>query len=108
MDYKQKEILQKFSTQKVDLGVIDDLKKEFNKINKAKSEIEREANIIDKSIFEFRDVLNNYETTKYIKLLSNYQKLAKELGVSVDTKYQKAFDEYLQEKNKQSNNILKI
>ena len=107
MDYKQKEILQKFSALKVELGIIDDLKKEFNKINKAKSEIEKEANIIDKAVFGFRDVLNNYETTKYISLLGKYQKAAKELGVSVDTKYQKAFDEYLQEKNKQADRILR-
>ena len=107
MDYKQKEILQKFAAQKVDLGIIDDLKKEFFKINEAKEEIVKEANIIDKAIFGFRDVLNNYQTTKYISLLEKYSKAAKELGVSVDTKYQKAFDEYLQEKNKQADRILK-
>jgi hypothetical protein len=100
-------IFTKLAKEKVELGLIDDLKKEFAKINKAKNEIEREANIIDKAIFGFRDVLNNYQTTKYISLLGKYQKAAKELGVSVDTKYQKAFDEYLQEKNKQADRILK-
>ena len=104
---KIEELKQLFSTEKVELGIIDDLKKEFSKINKAKEEITKEANRIDKAIFEFRDVLNNYKTIKYISLLDKYSKASKELGVSVDTKYQKAFDEYLQEKNKQSDNILR-
>jgi len=102
-----KKILTKLAKERVELGIIDDLKKEFSKINKAKEEIQKEANIIDKAMFGFRDILNNYQTTKYISLLDKYRKAAKELGVSVDTKYQKAFDEYLQEKNKQSDRFLR-
>ena len=104
---KIEELKQLFSTEKVELGIIDDLKKEFSKINKAKEEIRKEANRIDKELFEFRDVLYAYKATKYILLLGKYTKASKELGVSVDTKYQKAFDEYIDEKKKQENNILK-
>ena len=90
-----------FSNQeRVELALIDDLEREFKKISNSKEEITKEANKIDKLIFSFRDVLGNYDTKTYIKLLGDYQKAAKDLGVNIDSKYQKAFDDYLDERRK--------
>jgi radical SAM superfamily enzyme YgiQ (UPF0313 family) len=90
---------------KVELALVDDLEREFKKISNSKEEITKEANKIGKLIFSFRDVLNNYNTKTYIKLLGDYQKAAKDLGVNIDNKYQKAFDDYLDEKRKQRNRL---
>lgn len=98
-----KETKVELETQKIELALIDDLDKEFKKINSAKDELTKEGNRIGKLIFGFRDVLNNYKTTTFINLLSDYEKAAKDLGINVDTKYQKAFDDYLAEKRKQQN-----
>ena len=94
---------EELSAQKVELALIDDLEREFKKISNSKEEITKEANKIGKLIFSFRDVLNNYNTKTYIKLLGDYQKAAKDLGINIDNKYQKAFDDYLDEKRKQRN-----
>ena len=88
--------------EKVELALVDDLEKQYKKINNAKDEITKEANRIGKEIFGFRDILNNFKTTSYITLLGKYENAAKDLGVKIDNKYQKAFDEYINEKNKQS------
>lgn len=96
---------EELSAQKVELALIDDLEREFKKISNSKEEITKEANKIGKLIFSFRDVLNNYNTKTYIKLLGDYQKAAKDLGINIDNKYQKAFDDYLDEKRKQRNRI---
>ena len=93
------------SVQKVDLNLIGDLKKQFTKINQAKDEINKEANRIDKEIFNFRDTLNNFNTTNYIKLLSEYRNAAEELGVKIDSQYQEALDNYQKEKREQAKNF---
>jgi len=92
---------EELASQKVELALIDDLDKQFKKINSSKDELTKEGNRIGKLIFGFRDVLNNYKTIIFINLLSDYEKAAKDLGIKIDTKYQKAFDDYLSEKNKQ-------
>jgi hypothetical protein len=38
--------------------------------------------------------LNNFNTTSYITLLGKYENAAKDLGIKIDNKYQKALDEY--------------
>ena len=96
---------EELSAQKVELALIDDLEREFKKISNSKEEITKEANKIGKLIFSFRDVLNNYNTKTYIKLLGDYQKAAKDLGINIDNKYQKVFDDYLDEKRKQRNRL---
>ena len=79
--------------------------KQFTKINQAKDEINKEANRIDKEIFNFRDTLNNFNTTNYIKLLSEYRNAAEELGVKIDSQYQEALDNYQKEKREQAKNF---
>ena len=91
-----------FSKERVELALINDLEKEYKKIHQAKDEITKEGKRIDKLIFEFRDVLNNYKTANYIKLYFNYEKAAKELGVEIDSKFKKALDDYQEEKRKQA------
>jgi len=95
-------VMVKLEAHKVELGLIDDLNKEVSKINKAKNEITNEANKISKLIFSFRDVLNNYNTVKYIDLLGKYTKAAKDLGIQIDNKYQQELDQYQDEKRKQA------
>lgn len=95
-------VMTKLASEKVELGLIDDLNKEVSKINKAKKEITNEANKIGKLIFSFRDVLNNYNTIKYIDLIGKYTKAAKDLGLKIDNKYQQELDEYQAEKRKQA------
>ena len=97
---------QQLSTEKVELALIDDLEKEYKKIQQAKDEITKEGKRIDKLIFQFRDVLNNFKTVSYIKLLSNYKNAAKELGVEIDNKFQKALDDYQDEKGKQADRYI--
>ena len=88
--------------EKVELALVDDLEKQYKKINNAKDEITKEANRIGKEIFSFRDTLNNFKTTSYITLLGKYENASKDLGVKIDNKYSKALNEYQDEKNKQS------
>lgn len=88
--------------EKVELALVDDLEKQYKKINNAKDEITKEANRIGKEIFSFRDTLNNFKTTSYITLLGKYENAAKDLGVKIDNKYSKALNEYQDEKSKQS------
>ena len=93
-------------SEKVELALVDDLEKQYKKINNAKDEITKEANRIGKEIFGFRDTLNNFKTTQYITLLGKYENAAKDLGVKIDNKYSKALNEYQDEKSKQSKRYL--
>ena len=81
-------------SQKVELALVDDIEQQYRKINDAKDEIRKEENRISKEIFSFRDTLNNFNTTSYITLLGKYENAAKDLGIKIDNKYQKALDEY--------------
>ena len=91
-----------FSTEKVELSLINNLEKEYKKIQQAKDEINKEGKRIDKLIFQLRDVLNNYKTANYINLYFSYEKAAKELGVEIDPKFKKALDDYQAERRKQT------
>lgn len=95
-------------SEKVELALIDDLEKQYKKINIAKDEITKEASRIDKEIFNFRDTLNNFKTTQYIILIGEYEKAAKTLGIKIDNKYLKSLNEYQDEKSKQAKSILNI
>lgn len=89
-------------SEKVELALIDDLEKQYKKINIAKDEITKEASRIGKEIFNFRDTLNNFKTTQYIISIGDYEKAAKALGIKIDNKYQKSLNEYQDEKRKQA------
>jgi len=95
------------ATQKVELGIIDDLKKNLNKMNKSKDKIFNEGKRISKEIFNYRDVLGEFKTVDYIKLLGDYQRAVKDLGVEEDKKYRRAFDEFIDVKSKWSNQYFK-
>ena len=74
MDYKQKEILQKFSTQKVELGLFDNLMKEYGSLQTLglESDMLEIASKLEKRIPEYKTLKNKFDDV--------FQK-AKELGV---------------------------
>jgi hypothetical protein len=95
------------ASEKIELALVDDLEKNLNKINKSKNKIFDEGKRISKEIFNYRDVLGEFKTTDYIKLLGDYQRAVKDLGVKEDKKYQKAFDDFIDVKSKWSNHFRK-
>jgi len=76
----------------VELGLIQDLEKEFAKIIQATKAIKDEGSRLDKEIFAFRDVYG-VDASKYINLKEDYKKAAANLGVNVDAKFDKAFND---------------
>lgn len=76
----------------VELGLIQDLEKEFVKITQATKSIKDEGTRIGKEMFAFRDVYG-VDASKFINLKEDYKKAAANLGVDVDSKFQKAFDD---------------
>ena len=87
-----------YKLSKVELALIDNIEKEYRKIQAATDEIRKEEQRLGKLIFEFRDVFNNYSAPKFIGMISEAQKAAKDLGIDIDSKYQKAFDDYISAK----------
>lgn len=77
---------------KVDLALIQDLEKEYAKIVQSTKTIKDEGTRLGKEIFAFRDVYN-VDASKYINLKAEYQKAAANLGVEVDQKFDKAFND---------------
>jgi hypothetical protein len=76
----------------VELGLIQDLEKEFVKITQATKSIKNEGTRIGKEMFAFRDVYG-VDASKFINLKEDYKKAAANLGVDVDSKFQKAYDD---------------
>ena len=76
----------------VELALIQDLEKEFVKITQATKSIKDEGTRIGKEMFAFRDVYG-VDASKFINLKEDYKKAAANLGVDVDSKFQKAFDD---------------
>lgn len=86
------------ASQKVELGVIQDLEKEYTKIVNSTKAIISEGTRIDKEIFNYRDTYA-VDAVKFIDLKANYTKMAKELGVDVDGKFDKALNDLSEAKN---------
>jgi hypothetical protein len=83
MDYKQKEILQKFATQKVELGIADELEDLIRKGLQIETKIKSE-------ISSYNGLLRaaNLFETKYKELINK----AEELGVPIPSKLKKLED----------------
>ena len=89
----------KYINKKTNLSLVDDIEQQYRKINNAKDEITKEASRISKEIFNYRDTLNNFNTTSYITLLAKYKNAAEDLGIKIDNKYEKALDQYQRAKS---------
>lgn len=97
MDYKQKEILQKFASQKVDLGLVEDAKKLIAKIAAAQrtgNTISDDARNIVGSLFSLRDKADSVKkrldatiddlkdsVKKSERIIAQFKTTSKELGV---------------------------
>jgi hypothetical protein len=85
MDYKHKEILQKFSTGKVELNIASELKKLEKELDRGRDELmqfatdAREA--IARGVREMNRVDSVYNLSK--KMLNEAQSKAKKLGVEI-------------------------
>lgn len=88
--------------EKVELSLASDMEKEFKKIQSATELIAREGKQTSKEQFDltsrFIDIYNSYNATAYIVLLQKYTTAAKDLGVDIDSKYDKAIEDYQQTK----------
>ena len=96
---KSQEVAQEsteLSEEKVELALVNDIEKEFKKMQSASELIEREGKRIGKEIFNFRDTYNSYKATTFITLLQKYKSAAQDLGVDIDSKYDKAIEDYQQ------------
>ena len=85
MDSKTKEILQKFSTQKVDLNIANELKKLEKELDRGRDDLMQFAtnarDAIAKGLREMNRVDAVYSVSK--KLLSDAESKAKKLGVEI-------------------------
>lgn len=83
-----------FRKHKVDLSLIDDLEKDLIKMNNSKDKIFDEGKRISEEIFNYRDVLNEFNTTDFVLLINDYIDAANELGIEMDSKFEDALEEY--------------
>ena len=83
---------------KIELGLIQDLNKEADKIALKTKEIKTEGQRISKEMFNFRDMYN-VDATRLINLIANYKKMSKELGVDYDEKYDKILNDLSEAKS---------
>jgi predicted nucleic acid-binding Zn-ribbon protein len=90
--FKKIEDKTELSSHKVELGLIQDLEKEFTKIIQSTKSIKDEGTRLGKEIFAFRDVYG-VDASRFINLKEDYKKAAKDLGVDVDVKFDKAFED---------------
>jgi len=85
MDSKTKEILQKFSTQKVDLNIANELKKLEKELDRGRDDLMQFAtnarDAIAKGVREMNRVDAVYSVSK--KILSDAESKAKKLGVEI-------------------------
>jgi len=93
----------RFNKQKVELSLIDDLESLLSEMQNAKDEIQDKGSEISSTIFNFRDVLNNFDTTEYLQLIFKYQEASNNLGIDIDSKYEDALEEYREVKSKWAN-----
>jgi len=85
MDSKTKEILQKFSTQKVDLNIANELKKLEKELDRGRDDLMQFAtnarDAIAKGVREMNRVDAVYSVSK--KILADAESKAKKLGVEI-------------------------
>jgi phage-related holin len=82
MDNKTKEILQKFSTQKVDLGIVQDFEKVFNKANDSGLKVSQTLiDALGKAEQKFNQNLSEWD--RAIKIGEKLEQSYKDLGVEV-------------------------
>lgn len=98
MKTREKIYKELFASQRVELSIINNLEKEYSKITKATNLINSEGKKLDREIFNFRDVWN-VDATKLISLIGDYKKMAKELGINTDDKFEKALNDLSEAKN---------
>lgn len=89
---------EELATQKIELALIDDLEKEYAKIVNSTKQIVSEGTRIGKEIFNFRDIYS-VDAGKFIDLKSKYIIIAKDLGVNIDPKFEKALNDLSEAKN---------
>lgn len=101
-----KKVLGKFELEshKVELGLIQDLKKEADRVALKTKEIASEGQRIGKELFNFRDTYN-VDASKLINLISDYKKMSKELGIDIDAKYDKILNDLSEVKSTYRNLI---
>ena len=83
-----------FKKQRVDLSLINDLEKDLIKMNNSKDKILDEGKRISEEIFNYRDVITEFNTTDFILLIGDYRSAANELGIEMDSKFEDALEEY--------------
>lgn len=85
-------------SQRVELGLIQDLNKEADRISLKTKEIASEGQRIGKELFNFRDTYN-VDAAKLINLIADYKKMSNELGVDIDAKYDKILNDLSEAKS---------
>lgn len=109
MDSKTKDILQKFSTQKVDLSLIDDLRKAYdmyaNKTSQAFNEQRKIRNMLENN---YRDMI---ECEKFRKEVESFakevQRKTDDLGIELDAKTKGILNQVKQDKGQVASNTNK-
>jgi hypothetical protein len=83
---------------KVELGLIQDLNKESDRVALKTKEIASEGQRIGRELFNFRDTYN-VDAAKLINLIADYKKMSKELGIDIDAKYDKILNDLSEAKS---------
>ena len=89
---------EELASEKIQLALIDDLEKEYAKIVNSTKQIVSEGTRIGKEIFNFRDIYA-VDGGKFIDLKFKYMTMAKDLGVNIDPKFDKALNDLSEAKN---------
>jgi len=102
MDYKQKEILQKLASQKVDLSLIDNLMKEYGSLQTLGLEMEMLdiANKLEKRIPDYKNLKNKFDD-----LASKAKELGVDKMVNDAKEFSKACTDSIQKIQKQSSSL---
>jgi hypothetical protein len=83
---------------KVELGLIQDLNKEADRVALKTKDIASEGQRIGRELFNFRDTYN-VDAAKLINLIADYKKMSKELGIDIDGKYDKILNDLSEAKS---------
>jgi hypothetical protein len=83
---------------KIELGLIQDLNKEADRVALKTKDIASEGQRIGKELFNFRDTYN-VDAAKLINLIADYKKMSKELGIDIDGKYDKILNDLSEAKS---------
>jgi hypothetical protein len=83
---------------KVELGLIQDLNKEADRVALKTKDIASEGQRIGRELFNFRDTYN-VDAAKLINLIADYKKMSKELGIDIDVKYDKILNDLSEAKS---------